>query len=253
MYSLTDTRLIREAEAMGLQTIGGLDMLVAQAHAQFQWWTNVRPPSGVMRTAALKAVGFRSFRPMNTTSFEEFKELARHGTFVPVVKEVVADLVTPVSAFLKIAEDADYAFLLVAGVEGGEHVARYSFPRQVIRFSSSAPATAAPTIERSSGVDQREQHDIHRHAARAGGGLPDRRSMQDLPRFTGGALRCGFLGYGASSWVRAGGGARRSRQRGVDDLADDAGFMLYFDTVLAFDHVQHRILIIANAPDHRGR
>jgi len=49
---------------------------------------------------------------MKITSFEEFKELARRGTFVPVVKEMVADLLTPVSAFLKIAEDADYAFLL---------------------------------------------------------------------------------------------------------------------------------------------
>src|SRR5207302_7804301 len=41
-------------------------------------------------------------------------------------KEIVADLLTPVSAFLKIAEHADYAFLLES-VEGGEHVARYSF------------------------------------------------------------------------------------------------------------------------------
>src|ERR1051325_1045973 len=63
---------------------------------------------------------------MKITSFEEFKELARRGTFVPVVKEIVADLLTPVSAFLKIAEHADYAFLLES-VEGGEHVGRYSF------------------------------------------------------------------------------------------------------------------------------
>jgi anthranilate synthase component 1 len=42
---------------------------------------------------------------------------------VPVVKEVVADLLTPVSAFLKIAEHSDYAFLLES-VEGGEHVGR---------------------------------------------------------------------------------------------------------------------------------
>src|ERR687891_1930132 len=63
---------------------------------------------------------------MKITSLEEFKELARRGTFVPVVKELVADLLTPVSAFLKIAEDADYAFLLES-VEGGEHVGRYSF------------------------------------------------------------------------------------------------------------------------------
>src|SRR5947208_9667653 len=63
---------------------------------------------------------------MNITSFEQFKELARRGTFVPVCKEIVADLLTPVSAFLKVAEHADYAFLLES-VEGGEHVGRYSF------------------------------------------------------------------------------------------------------------------------------
>src|SRR6201993_2971741 len=63
---------------------------------------------------------------MKITSFEEFTELARRGTFVPVCKEVMADLLTPVSAFLKIAEHADYAFLLES-VEGGEHVGRYSF------------------------------------------------------------------------------------------------------------------------------
>ena len=63
---------------------------------------------------------------MQTTTFEAFKELAQRGTFVPVYKEIVADLLTPVSAFLKIAEHSDYAFLLES-VEGGEHVGRYSF------------------------------------------------------------------------------------------------------------------------------
>src|ERR671927_787094 len=63
---------------------------------------------------------------MKITSFEEFRELSRRGTFVPVCKEMVADLLTPVSAFLKIAEHSDYAFLLES-VEGGEHVGRYSF------------------------------------------------------------------------------------------------------------------------------
>src|SRR5688572_19858624 len=63
---------------------------------------------------------------MTLTTFDEFKELAQRGTFVPVVKEMMADLLTPVSAFLKIAEHSDYAFLLES-VEGGEQVARYSF------------------------------------------------------------------------------------------------------------------------------
>ena len=63
---------------------------------------------------------------MKQTSFEEFKTLATQGTFVPVCKEILADLLTPVSAFLKVAEHSDYAFLLES-VEGGEQVARYSF------------------------------------------------------------------------------------------------------------------------------
>ena len=63
---------------------------------------------------------------MKLTTFEEFVDLAKRATFVPVVKELVADLLTPVSAFLKVAEHSDYAFLLES-VEGGEHVGRYSF------------------------------------------------------------------------------------------------------------------------------
>ena len=64
--------------------------------------------------------------------------------------------------------------------------------------------------------------------------------VPDLPRFTGGAV--GYLGYGAASWFEPTLGDLGASP----DSADDAGFML-FDTVLAFDHVQHRILIIANA------
>ncbi len=63
---------------------------------------------------------------MKQTTYDEFVELSRRGTFVPVVKEIMADLLTPVSAFLKIAEHSDYAFLFES-VEGGERVARYSF------------------------------------------------------------------------------------------------------------------------------
>ena len=61
-----------------------------------------------------------------------------------------------------------------------------------------------------------------------------------MPRFTGGAV--GYLGYGASSWFEPVLGDLGASPDG----ADDAAFMV-FDTVLAFDHVQHRILIIANA------
>ena len=96
---------------------------------------------------------------MKITSFEEFKDLARRGTFVPVCKEIVADLLTPVSAFLKIAEHADYAFLLES-VEGGEHVGRYSFlgkdPFLILRRATAGRrSSAAGRPPRASGRSSR--------------------------------------------------------------------------------------------------
>jgi shikimate 5-dehydrogenase len=54
VYNPLMTQLLRDATSAGLETIGGLDMLVAQAHEQFYWWTETRPPAGVMRAAAEK-------------------------------------------------------------------------------------------------------------------------------------------------------------------------------------------------------
>jgi 3-dehydroquinate dehydratase / shikimate dehydrogenase len=52
VYNPAETRLLREAASAGCQVLGGLEMLVAQAQAQFEWWTGVRPPGQVMRAAA---------------------------------------------------------------------------------------------------------------------------------------------------------------------------------------------------------
>ena len=54
VYNPIATRLLREAARAGCQTIGGLDMLMAQAHGQFHWWTGSKAPAGVMREAASK-------------------------------------------------------------------------------------------------------------------------------------------------------------------------------------------------------
>ncbi|SVB37842.1 uncharacterized protein METZ01_LOCUS190696, partial [marine metagenome] len=58
-------------------------------------------------------------------TFEEFKEKSREGNLIPVYKEILADLDTPVSAYMKIRE-SEYSFLLES-VEGGEKWARYCF------------------------------------------------------------------------------------------------------------------------------
>ena len=110
---LLDDRRHRDAHRPGGAAVRNLDGPV--------------PPSGLFSEAVDAASGWKtrgSF--VKQTTFEEFVELARRGTFVPVVREIMADLLTPVSAFLKIAEHSDYSFLFES-VEGGEQVARYSF------------------------------------------------------------------------------------------------------------------------------
>src|SRR5918998_1779924 len=73
---------------------------------------------------------------LQPSTFEEFEREARRGNVVPVVRTVLADLQTPVSAFLRVAGESPHAFLLES-VEGGERVARYSFlgaePELVVR------------------------------------------------------------------------------------------------------------------------
>jgi anthranilate synthase component I len=172
---------------------------------------------------------------MKLTTFEEFKELAQRGTFVPVYKEIVADLLTPVSAFLKIAEDSDHAFLLES-VEGGEQVARYSFlgkdPFLILR------ARGGKTIVQESGETREEDVPF---IAKLRELMARYRSpfVPGLPRFTGGAV--GYLAYDTAAWFEP-----VTLQPAAAGPEDEAGCML-FDTVLAFDHVRHRILIIANA------
>jgi anthranilate synthase component 1 len=175
---------------------------------------------------------------MKITTFAEFAELARQGTFVPVCKEIIADLLTPVSAFLKVAGHSDYAFLLES-VEGGEQVGRYSFLGKDPFLILRADAAGQATIERA-GVTTAAEEPFVGTLRRL---MADYRSpvVPGLPRFTGGAV--GFLGYDAVPWFEP-----VALQPGHETGEPDgvAGFML-FDTVLAFDHVRHRILIISNA------
>ena len=177
---------------------------------------------------------------MKQTTFEEFVELSRRGTFVPICREIMADLLTPVSAFLKIAEHSDYAFLLES-VEGGEHVGRYSFlgkdPFLVVRGRANEV-----TIEQAGARSEKSEPfvDVLR------GLMAEFQApfVPDLPRFTGGAV--GYLDYDAAEWFEP---AVELDMPPLD--RDQAGFMI-FDTILAFDHVKHRILAIANARLHPG-
>ncbi len=180
-------------------------------------------------------------------SFVEFRRLAREGTVVPVYRAIAADLLSPVSAFLKLAPQTasglnahPYTFLLES-VEGGEHVGRYTFfgvdPFMVVsaRGERITVTRGARRSEESGNIFDflREASAPYRSVAVAG-----------LPPFTAGAV--GYLAYEA---VRR---LERLPARVPPDVdLDDAVFM-YFDNLVAFDHVQHRLLLIANVRTEDG-
>src|SRR5271169_7118136 len=74
-------------------------------------------------------------------SFAEFQKLAKQGNLIPVYDVFPADLLAPVSAYLRLAQGARYSFLLES-VEGGEKIARYTFagahPEEVFRYAGGA-------------------------------------------------------------------------------------------------------------------
>src|SRR6266853_2592665 len=155
-------------------------------------------------------------------SLEEVKQLQSQGNVIPIFKSVIADFLTPVSAFLKLEKDRSYAFLLES-VEGGERIARYSFlggdPFLIKRCRDGQPAgfmeNLRATMARFKSV-----------------------KLPNLPPFTGGAV--GYFGY---DMVRT---IEDIPQTGTDDLAVDDAVLMFYKTVLAFDHLRHQIHIISN-------
>ena len=155
-------------------------------------------------------------------SLEEVKKLRSQGNVIPVYKSVIADFLTPVSAFLKLEKDRSHAFLLES-VEGGETIARYSFlggdPFLVLRYRDGQPAgfmqNLRSTMDRFKSV-----------------------RLPNLPPFTGGAV--GYFGY---DMVRT---IEDIPKTGKDDLGVDDAVLMFYKTVLAFDHLRHQIHIISN-------
>ncbi len=167
--------------------------------------------------------------------FKDFARLARSATLVPVVKSVSADLLTPVSAFLAIAEREPHAFLLESA-ERGEQIGRYTFlgVRPYMRVSARGKAIE---IERGRHRERREGNIFqvikellreHRPAIVPG-----------IPPFTAGAV-----GYFAYDVVRQ---LEKIGDHAKDDLSLPDAALMFFDRLLAFDHLRHQIHIVATA------
>jgi anthranilate synthase component I len=166
--------------------------------------------------------------------------LARTHTLVPVCRTLMADLETPVSAFLRAAWPERECFLLES-VEGGEQVGRYTF----IGFTPfkrivSRGREIAITEGRKTTRTQGDVFDVLREAL--GGHKPAR--LPGLPPFTAGAV--GYFAYDAVRQIE------RLPERAKDELGIPDACLLFFDEVLAFDHVRKEIWLIVTADVSRG-
>ncbi len=167
-------------------------------------------------------------------SFEEVRSLADRGDLIPVCREILADLQTPVSAYLRLAADSDRSFLFES-VEGGESVARYSFlgcdPYLVLRARGNRLE-----IEEKGSLRREEGDPLVRADELARCHRPV--GVPGLPRFTGGAV--GYFGY---DLIRL---RERLPEKVKDDLHLPDMWLAFYDTILAFDHLKHRIQIVSN-------
>ncbi|MBT3271149.1 anthranilate synthase component I [Candidatus Poribacteria bacterium] len=168
---------------------------------------------------------------------EEFRQKATEGNLIPVYREILADMETPVSAFAKTVE-GDYGFLLES-VEGGENIARYSFlgsqPAMVLTVRRNEVTTLHPDTGET--ATRTVEDPFAELEAVMDGFRPV--PVAGLPPFHGGAV--GFLGYDMA----------RNFEDIPDTTTDDAEipdsvFMLT-DTVLVFDRVLHKVKVVSNA------
>ena len=169
---------------------------------------------------------------LTPATFEDFEVEAKLGNVVPVVRTVLADMYTPVGAFLRIAGDASHAFLLES-IEGGERVARYSFlganPWMIAR------GQGRQTIVERNGV--RESH--NQNAVEflreyfAGKKLARRSGLAPL---AGGAV--GYLAYDGAIWFEP----VLEADRATPGEPNDAVWM-FFRTIVATDRVRQQMEI----------
>lgn len=185
-------------------------------------------------------------QPVYKPSLDEVRELATSGNTIAVHRELPADLETPVSVYLKLRARPNGPSFLLESVEKGEIVGRYSFigvhaPMSAVSYGDRTILGAAGgmVLEERSG----DPLEVVKEAL-AG---RQRAAVRGLPSFTGGAV-----GYFAYDMVRFMERLPKTAERKLD-IPDMA--LLFADNLVVFDHVRHRLIVIANMRvenDHRA-
>ena len=180
-------------------------------------------------------VAMSSFDSNSLPSAREFLKLSRKHSLVPVYRTVTADLETPVSAFLRIASEEPEAFLLES-VEGGEHVGRYTFIG--IQPYKKMVARGTRITVREGRRESTFDGDIFEELKKALSGHTPAR-LPGLPPFTAGAV--GFFAYDVVRQIE------KLPTVAKDELGVPDACLMFFDQVIAFDHVKKEIHLMVTA------
>jgi anthranilate synthase component 1 len=167
--------------------------------------------------------------------FDTFCTLSKSGNLIPVYREIMADMDTPVSAFKKI-DDGQFAFLLES-IEGGEKWGRFS-------FIGSAPATIIRSKGNiveiiTNGVTARHESSDPLNSVRDLLAQYSPVEVDGLPRFFGGAV--GYLGYDMVRHFER----LPAENPAVLDCYDS--YFLITDTIVIFDTMRQKIKVVSNA------
>ena len=178
---------------------------------------------------------------MITPSQKDFIKLTKKGNLIPIYKEILRDLETPVSAYLKFANNAPYSFLLES-VEGEEKIARFSFlaKNPELIFQSKEKRAELITFT-NNGVASTKNMVI------ADSPLPFIRrimaqhqfvNVEGLPRFCGGLV--GYMGYDIVRFFE------KLPQKPKDDLKLQDMILVLAKNLIIFDHMNHKIKVVSS-------
>ncbi len=168
----------------------------------------------------------------------EFLRLVKKGNLIPVYKEIVADMDTPVSAFFKIAQDAKYSFLLES-VEGEERVARFSFLARNPELVFQSKGRRARITRLKNGKEFYEEKDIDDTPLSIIKEILQKYkfvNIPQLPQFCG-----GMVGYFSYEIVRF---FEKLPEKVKDDLNLPDVFLMLAKDILIFDHLNHKIKVV---------
>ncbi|MCE5300987.1 MAG: anthranilate synthase component I [Spirochaetia bacterium] len=178
---------------------------------------------------------------MISPSLSEVQKLSKRYNIIPVYGETLADLETPLSAYMKI-DNPEYSFLLES-IEGGEKTARYSFlsrqPYEMITYEGGRVIR-----ERAGKKTFIETRDPIGELKKIFGGFKPA-PVKGIPDFNGGAV--GYIGYDIIKLYE-----KVPHNNKIDSLGWPDMRLMFYDLLMVFDHVYHKMQVVQNIFVERG-